>query len=310
MMRSPRLAKTMAAMLAITAHGALALSLVLPEAPRIEGADGASEVRLGTAFHDMAAGTLAPTPAEARAETVTPDAMTAERPEQAEAQDPATGAPVEAESATEQAHARPVDPATPETAQIPVAPSVPEGTLTAAEPAPVTSEQTAERLEGSEADATGVSRSLRPRHRSAEMAAAHAARPDRHTADRSRATPGNAERHARAGETTGKAETKARQSGSTGRQQAAGNAAASNYPGLVMRRLSRAGKPRVNARGAALVAFTIGPAGGLASVSLARSSGSAALDQAAIRLVQSAGPFPQPPQGARRSFSIQVQGRS
>jgi protein TonB len=76
-----------------------------------------------------------------------------------------------------------------------------------------------------------------------------------------------------------------------------------------MRKLSRAGKPRVSARGAAVVAFSIAPHGGLSSVSLARSSGSAALDQAALRLVRGAGPFPKPPTGARRSFSIQIKGR-
>ncbi|HKK84958.1 MAG TPA: energy transducer TonB [Roseovarius sp.] len=49
--------------------------------------------------------------------------------------------------------------------------------------------------------------------------------------------------------------------------------------------------------------------GGLAAVSLARSSGSSALDQAALRLVRGAGPFPKPPQGARRNFSVKIQGR-
>jgi protein TonB len=76
-----------------------------------------------------------------------------------------------------------------------------------------------------------------------------------------------------------------------------------------MRRLSQAGRPRVNARGTAVVAFNISGNGGLASVSLARSSGSSALDQAAVQLVRGAGPFPPPPEGAQRSFSIQIKGR-
>lgn len=65
-----------------------------------------------------------------------------------------------------------------------------------------------------------------------------------------RATPrGNADRDARAGDATGVQAATARHSGDAGQVQAAGNAAVSNYPGLVMRRLSRAGQPRVNARG-------------------------------------------------------------
>ncbi|KAA0916380.1 energy transducer TonB, partial [Aquicoccus porphyridii] len=90
---------------------------------------------------------------------------------------------------------------------------------------------------------------------------------------------------------------------------AAGSAAASNYPGLVMRRLSRAGRPRVNARGEAVVGFTIADNGGLAALGIARSSGSAALDRAALGIVRGAAPFPKPPRGAERRFSIRIRGR-
>jgi protein TonB len=76
-----------------------------------------------------------------------------------------------------------------------------------------------------------------------------------------------------------------------------------------MRALSRVRKPNVRARGAATIGFSIAPSGGLSSVLVARSSGSAALDRAALRLVQRAAPFPPPPRGARRNFSIQIQGR-
>ena len=76
-----------------------------------------------------------------------------------------------------------------------------------------------------------------------------------------------------------------------------------------MSRIARVGKPRVRARGTALVAFTIAGNGGLAQLSLARSSGSDALDRAALQLVRRAGPFPPPPQGAQRAFSIGITGR-
>lgn len=89
----------------------------------------------------------------------------------------------------------------------------------------------------------------------------------------------------------------------------AGNAAVSNYPGLVMRKISRLRRPRVNTRGTATIAFKIAPNGGLSSIRVAKSSGSAELDAAALRLVRRAAPFPRPPAGARRSFSIGIKGR-
>jgi periplasmic protein TonB len=89
----------------------------------------------------------------------------------------------------------------------------------------------------------------------------------------------------------------------------AGNAAVSNYPGQVMRRISRVGKPRVKSKGEAVIAFTISASGGLGGVSVARSSGSAALDQAALTLIRKAAPFPKPPVGARRDYTIKIKGR-
>ena len=88
-----------------------------------------------------------------------------------------------------------------------------------------------------------------------------------------------------------------------------GNAAASNYPGEVMRRIARAGKPRVGARGTAVIGFTVASNGGLAQIGVARSSGSAALDRAAVALITKAAPFPRPPAGAQRRFSITIKGR-
>ncbi len=76
-----------------------------------------------------------------------------------------------------------------------------------------------------------------------------------------------------------------------------------------MRKLSRVPRPRMNARGAAVVAFSIAGSGGLSGVSLARSSGSAALDRAALQVVQRAAPVPAPPAGAPRSYSSQIKAR-
>ena len=89
----------------------------------------------------------------------------------------------------------------------------------------------------------------------------------------------------------------------------AGNAAASNYPGQVMRAISRLRRPSVNSRGTATVSFRIASTGALAGLNLVRSSGSPALDAAALDLVRRAAPFPRPPAGARVSFSIGIEGR-
>lgn len=213
----------------------------------------------------------------------------------------------------------PLKPDTPETQQLAaLAPAperiTPERAAPASTITPVTPDSVpAERVTGEAPKSAAVSRSLRPQMRTPEFEEANKPAPKPKPVAKPRAKPapqgGGAARNARAGNPTGNAAAKARNTGNNGRKAAPGNAAASNYPGLVMRKLSRAGRPRVNARGTAVVAFSITSGGGLASVSLARSSGSSALDRAALGVVRSAAPFPQPPSGARRSFSIQIQGR-
>jgi len=76
-----------------------------------------------------------------------------------------------------------------------------------------------------------------------------------------------------------------------------------------MRCISRAGRPRVNARGTAVVAFSITGGGRVAGVALTAGSGNARLDRAAIQTIRRAGPCPPPPPGAQTRFSIRVQGR-
>ena len=88
-----------------------------------------------------------------------------------------------------------------------------------------------------------------------------------------------------------------------------GNAAATNYPGVVMAHLAGARKPRLRTKGAAVVRFTLAADGRLAGVAIAKTSGSGRFDQAALRMVQSAAPFPRPPQGATRSFSVRIKGQ-
>ncbi len=307
MIVSSRLAKSSAASLALLAHGAVALTLASPEEARIQGASGGAEVQLGSSFADMAAGLVRPEPAKTPAEKAGPEKLTPERAKARVEQTPERAPPILAAVDPAEADSGPrleaLKPDAPETLE-----------LVAAAPAikPLIPDSApADRLTGEAPKSAAVSRSLRPKMRTPEFEAANkpVAQPTAKLQAKPAPQGGGAARSARAGSPTGNEAAKARKTGNNGHKAAPGNAAASNYPGQVMRKLSRAGRPRVNARGTAVVAFSISSAGGLASLSLARSSGSSALDRAALGVVRSAAPFPRPPSGARRSFSIQIKGR-
>jgi protein TonB len=125
-----------------------------------------------------------------------------------------------------------------------------------------------------------------------------------------RVQQGNAQQNTVAGSETGSNQTATTgQSTNTGSNSAVGNAAVSNYPGRVMRCISRAGRPRVSSSGTAVVAFSIAANGRVSQVQLARSSGNAGLDRAAIQTISRAGPCSAPPAGAQRSFHISIEGR-
>lgn len=103
------------------------------------------------------------------------------------------------------------------------------------------------------------------------------------------------------GETNG---TRADKAGK-GKGSAAGNAAVTNYPGKVRGKISRAvgrisRRDRAGAERDVTVAFTITASGALGGLSIARSSGSPSLDQAALAAVRRAAPFPAIPEGAGR----------
>lgn len=116
---------------------------------------------------------------------------------------------------------------------------------------------------------------------------------------------GNAKADARRGEQNGASD---RSSANAGRKGVSGpgDAATSNYPGLVLSKLRRALRYPSEAsgtgmRGEARVRFTIASNGAASRIVLARSSGFAALDAAALETVRRASPFPAIPAGAGRS---------
>lgn len=303
-------------MLAILCHGTLAFVFFTQPDARIEGGASASQVRLGNAFEDLAAGTLAPaeTGQTPREDTSIPEQTPPLRPEPAAFAEQAF--PQEVSRALTPEQASPIAPAPVETAltgtaAVPLRSST--GTaarLAATKPMPADPAEK-ERFVAMAKGGDRLEASQRPRARPVMRRQVNApASTKGQPADAPRsAKSGSGAQNARAGDVEGKPQARARETGRDGRYDTAGNSAASNYPGLVMRHLARAGKPSVRARGAALIGFTIGPAGHLASLSLTRSSGSSDLDQAALEVVRSAGVFPRPPEGARRAFSVRIEGR-
>ncbi len=281
--KATKLAKVTALTTALAAHGALALVTLPKEHASTDGSDGMAEVKLGTSFEDLVTGTLtADTPAQAQ--SVEPD--------HAEAA-PVEPTPLSAAPQTITAHNTPLT----------AAPS-PDAVLAA--PA---SKQT---LTATDETVDPPVKSVRPKQR--ETQTAKAAKPVRKTptnTPKTKAIPtpkGNAQKDAVAGKASGSDKGKAKSSGTGTQKSAAGNAAQSNYDGLVMNRIARAKRKEVDAPGSVTVSFKINHTGGLTSVSIVKKSGSDALDRAAVKQIQRAAPFPKPPAGARQSFTIVIKG--
>ncbi|MEP3918828.1 TonB family protein [Ascidiaceihabitans sp.] len=158
-----------------------------------------------------------------------------------------------------------------------------------------------------------VSRRPAVRPKSLDVAQAHAPqkKPTQSVQDTPKPQRGNADRNARAGVTQGQAKAKAAVAAprqATANTKAA-NAAVSNYPGLVMRRLARQKRPRAATKGTAIVSFSIVDSGAVNRATIAQSSGSPQLDRDAVALVRRAAPFPAPPKGAKRAFKVRIKGR-
>ncbi len=126
------------------------------------------------------------------------------------------------------------------------------------------------------------------------------------------ARPGNAGQDATAGASNDSNQGQASPSGSittAPTASAQSGAAATNYPGEVLRRIASIRRPRTNARGVAVVSFRITQNGDVVGVGILRSSGDRDLDQIALRVIRTAAPFPPPPSGAKTSWQIEIAGR-
>jgi protein TonB len=84
-----------------------------------------------------------------------------------------------------------------------------------------------------------------------------------------------------------------------------------NYPGLVAAHLARHKQYPTAARnnriqGVGEVTFSVDGNGRVTSVSIARATGNAALDQELVAMVHRSAPFPKPPGAQSRSFTVPV----
>jgi len=82
-----------------------------------------------------------------------------------------------------------------------------------------------------------------------------------------------------------------------------------SYAGLVRAHLLKFQRPNQTAEGRVVVSFALDAGGRVARVSVARSSGSAVLDQEAQASVRRASPFPPPPAGFRATFDAPMSFR-
>ncbi|GAW34145.1 gram-negative bacterial tonB protein [Roseovarius sp. A-2] len=340
MIRRSRLVVIACAGAALALHGTgLWLS---GTAARIEvaGGAGAMEATLGSSFADMVTGAAQPvtqstvTPnrqAEAVMKPVvsrkaprpdTPRTAEAAPPDDSEARAPQEGAETPPTPRAGIAAVPSVETVVPTRRPVETPAAPPTGTAESADdpapvpPTPATESARAAPLEMIEAqpEEEGVQVSRRPRARPREIeeaAARPSPEPERHETRLRRQQGNSATRDATRGSTAGTDAATATEQGrdTARRSDEQGNAAVSNYPGEVIRHLARVPRPRATSRGAALVQFSIAAGGGLASVGLSRSSGSSRLDRAALAVIERAAPFPAPPPGARRSFSIRIEGR-
>lgn len=115
----------------------------------------------------------------------------------------------------------------------------------------------------------------------------------------------------------GKSARTAQKGGSqrAGKDRNSGNSDTTNYPAKVYRKLLRSVRSPRNAgrvQRDAIVRFTVNRNGSVSGVRLARSSGSKAFDQAVLKAVQKAAPFPPIPSASGRNnwtFSLPVNRR-
>lgn len=116
---------------------------------------------------------------------------------------------------------------------------------------------------------------------------------------------GNAQTDSAAGQENGVQKSQSKTKGNTQPAAKVGNAAKSNYSGKVVRKIKRAKFPKASRPYVTGVLIVISANGQLGSISVTKSSGSRDFDNAVVRAVKRAAPFPKPPAG-KFSFSVRL----
>jgi protein TonB len=284
----------------LAVHGALLAGFALPAGQAGAPGGEARIAMMGQSFEDRVAGRVMPVaPPQPAPQAETVERVAAARPVTPTASAVSTTSP--STSAVEEAPRAAVTP-------IPTSTVVTPPTGTTAPPpvareAPSEEAISAEDLPGSPfAVATSPRPAPRP-ERATRRAAAEASTP-------TPAPSGNARSDARTGEADGREEGTA----ATRQTEGAADTGVSareiaRYPQQVNRHLGRLRHPNTSFRGSAVVAFTIGPNGGLAALRIVRSSGNAGFDDLALAHIRRAVPFPAPPAGAQTQYSVTIRGR-
>ncbi len=289
-----------------------AAAIVDKQEMRVAGGETAQPAALGSSFENLVAAgdRLSPVDQQTEATPVEPPLPLP------------TVTPSVTEQVTQVPENSPVDPAAAPDALAPaiaaIAPLPPQDIIEARPDEPILPMPRARPLRQIEVDRAEAEQ-RRQAEKAAERERRRAERERRRAEERQRARRqrqargsdrGRSNRNARAGRADGRAEGRranARQGSRRARQ--AGNAAASNYPGRVYAKIRRTRQRPVGERGTVRVRFSVSASGGLASISIASSSGSGAINRAALDHIRRAAPFPAPPPGARRRFVIPVKFR-
>lgn len=270
MIASSPCAKALCLFLSLLFTGAALRAMVPDVALQMRGAGESAGVRIGVSFADLQAGTLSASETRAVAKVIEPRMPVSE--------------PVAREA---------------------LRPEAAEPLVTQADPAPSVSPLAATHLVPVAAvealpDAENADTSP-PRARPEGLARL----PDPQHAPVRKTSRGNSPVSLAAGSSASvSARDTTRQGAGEARAETSGTAARDNYRGVVQRQIF--GRPLRGGfePGRVLVEFTLAADGRLASLSVNHSSGSAALDAAALAHVRAAEPFPPPPPGALRRVII------
>ncbi|MGY9048424.1 hypothetical protein P775_23840 [Puniceibacterium antarcticum] len=277
------------------------------ESAQTAGGAEVSVARLGNSFQDLVVGTMTATATEA----APLQHITAETATQSETP-PEPSVQQHVPEAAKQVSADPSQPGTtPATNPVTQAAEMPAPEVSP-QPAPestVSPAATAETITAMAETYDAPRSSLRPAPRPEQITVATPPKPTMSKKPEKKAAQpkGNADRAAVAGSSGGTDQAPAATAAPRkAAASTAGNAAASNYPGQVLRRIEQVRQDRNPRSGEAMVAFSITSGGGLGAVSIAQSSGSDKLDRAALGVLQRAAPFPPPPAGAQSRFTVRV----